>query len=187
MFEYVMVLASIILGLGITHLLSGVAEIIQHPKRAKPYWVHLVWVAYMFLMTVFWWWWQFRLQETVVWTFQFYFFILCYAFIMYILCALLFPREFDVGAGFKEYFYQRRAWFFGVQVLYIAVDMLDSWFKGAEHFVSLGIEYVIVGPVQIVGCIAAMLIGNQRFQAVFAILMLVYQASWALRYFDTIN
>lgn len=187
MFEYVMVLASIILGLGITHLLAGVAEIIQHPKRAKPYWAHLVWVAYMFLMTVFWWWWQFRLQETHVWTFQFYFFILCYAFIMYLLCALLFPRAFDAGEGFKEYFYSRRAWFFGIQALYLGIDMLDSWFKGAEHFASLGTEYVAMFFIQTSGCVAAMFIRNERFQEVFAVLMLLYQASWVLRYFDTIN
>lgn len=187
MFEYVMVLTSIILGLGITHLLAGVAEIAQHPKRVKPYWVHLVWVAYMFLMTVFWWWWQFRLQQTEIWTFQFYFFILLYAFIMYVLCALLFPRAFDPGEDFEAYYYARRGWFFGVQALYIVVDMFDSWFKGAEHFASLGVEYVIMGPIQIAGCIAAMFVQNKRAHAVFALLMLTYQASWVLRYFDTIN
>ena len=33
MFEYVAVLTSIILGLGITHLLQGAAHLIQHPKE----------------------------------------------------------------------------------------------------------------------------------------------------------
>ena len=59
MFDYVMVLASVIIGLGVTHLLTGVAGIIQHPQRAKIYWVHLLWVAATFLRAIFWWWFEF--------------------------------------------------------------------------------------------------------------------------------
>ena len=42
MFNYVMVLASVIIGLGIAHLLQGVGGIVQHPGREKIYWVHLL-------------------------------------------------------------------------------------------------------------------------------------------------
>ena len=44
-FEYISVLTSIIIGLGIAHLLRGVASLVQHPGRHRIYWVHLVWVA----------------------------------------------------------------------------------------------------------------------------------------------
>ena len=37
------VLFTIILGLGVSRLLSGVARIVQHPKEYKVYWVHLLW------------------------------------------------------------------------------------------------------------------------------------------------
>jgi multisubunit Na+/H+ antiporter MnhC subunit len=37
LFNYVMVLASIVIGLAITHLLQGVARIVQHPGRDKIY------------------------------------------------------------------------------------------------------------------------------------------------------
>ena len=52
-FNYVMVLASVIIGLGLAHLLQGVAGIVQHPDREKIYWVHLVWVAATFLLILF--------------------------------------------------------------------------------------------------------------------------------------
>src|SRR3954467_1167590 len=64
MFNYVMVLASVIIGLGITHLLQGVGGIVQHPGREKTYWVHLLWVAATFLRAMFWWWFEFRLSKT---------------------------------------------------------------------------------------------------------------------------
>jgi len=41
MFEYVTVLTSIIVGLGITHLLQGTTRLIQEPEAGRPYWVHL--------------------------------------------------------------------------------------------------------------------------------------------------
>ena len=69
MFNYVMVLASVIIGLGITHLLQGVGRIVQHPGREKTYWVHLLWVAAIFLRAIFWWWFEFRLSKIAEWTF----------------------------------------------------------------------------------------------------------------------
>ena len=60
LFEYVAVLTSIIIGLGMARLLSGLTRLIQHPEHAKPYWIHLCWVAYMFVYAVFWWWWEFE-------------------------------------------------------------------------------------------------------------------------------
>ena len=50
-FEYLAVLISIIVGLGITHLLGGVARFIHHPDRYKFYWVHLLWICYAFALT----------------------------------------------------------------------------------------------------------------------------------------
>ena len=47
MFEYVVVLTSIILGLGITHLLQGMTRLIQDPEGGRPYWVHLTRVVPM--------------------------------------------------------------------------------------------------------------------------------------------
>ena len=41
MYLHVRVLFSIILGLGISRLLTGVARIVQHPKQYRVYWVHL--------------------------------------------------------------------------------------------------------------------------------------------------
>ena len=62
MYLHVRVLFSIILGLGISRLLSGVARIVQHPKEYKVYWVHLVWALFLFLYLIHFWWWEYRLQ-----------------------------------------------------------------------------------------------------------------------------
>lgn len=185
-FEYIAVLTSIIIGLGITQLLRGVARLIQHPGRYPVYWVHLLWVASMFFNMIFWWWWEFRLNEIENWTFQLYFFVVFYAFVFYLTCALLFPRDIDEYGDFKTYFFSRHTWFFGLLGFSIVIDVGDSWLKGSEHFSNLGLEYIIATPVKFGLITMAMFLKNERFHATLAIVFLAYQVMWAFRMFETV-
>lgn len=51
-FAHIKTVIGIILGLSITHLLKGVVKIVEHPKKNKPYWVHLLWALYIFLAVI---------------------------------------------------------------------------------------------------------------------------------------
>src|SRR5436305_14647648 len=93
MFEYVIVLTSIVIGLALTHLMQGVAGVIQHPQRPRVWGGHLVWVAYLFVSIVFWWWWGFCLQLVEQWTFSIYAFVIFYAFYLYLFCPMLVPKN----------------------------------------------------------------------------------------------
>lgn len=93
MYLHVRVLFSIILGLGISRLLSGVARIVQHPKEYKVYRVHLLWALFLFLYLIHFWWWEYRLQGVQQWTFPLYLFIALYAVLLFLLCVLFFPKR----------------------------------------------------------------------------------------------
>jgi len=181
MFEYVMVLASIIVGLGLTHLLQGILDIIQ--ERTRPYWVHLVWVGWTFIQSIFWWWWEFRYNEVETWTFPLFLFVIGFAFLVYLMCGFLFPKSIDKYGDFKAYFYARRAWFFGVLAVFFSVDLIDTALKGMDYFWGLGPEYIIATPVLAAAAVAAALIRSERYHKVFAVFMFLYQLSWAFRYF----
>jgi hypothetical protein len=43
-FEYLSVLISIVLALGMTRVLAGVGEMLQASSRRHIYWVHAVWI-----------------------------------------------------------------------------------------------------------------------------------------------
>ena len=187
MFNYVMVLASVIIGLGITHLLQGVGGIVQHPHREKVYWVHLAWVAIIFLRAIFWWWFEFRLSKTPEWTFTLFLFVLGYAVLIYIWCALLFPRDLAGYDGFKDYFYSRRGWFFGLVLAGQGVDVADTLLKGLDHFRSLGVSYVIAIVSISVLLLIAIRTRNERYHAAFAVFSLVYLIAYPLMVFDTIG
>lgn len=186
-FEYIAVLTSIIIGLGLAHLLRGFASLIQHPKKGQIYWVHLCWVAYMFFTLIFWWWWEFRLGTIEIWSFQVYFFVVFYAFILFLASAMLFPTSLEGYESYEAYFYSRKGWIFGLIGLSYLMDLIDTLVKGREYFISLGMEYVVVTLLQFALFIVAMFTNNRRFHAVFAICMLGYQISWAIRYFETVS
>jgi hypothetical protein len=60
LYQHVRVVVSILLGFSLTHLLKGVARIVQHPGRERVYWVDLVWTWFMFFYLITFWWWEFR-------------------------------------------------------------------------------------------------------------------------------
>ena len=187
MFEYIAVLTSIIIGLGMAQLLRGVAGLIQLPDKTSIYWVHLCWVGYMFFTLVFWWWWEFRLGTIETWTFNIYFFVVFYAFVMFLICALLFPVKLEGYKDYKDYFFSMRVWLFGLLGLSYALDWIDSLLKGHEYFMSLGPEYFITSVAQFSLCAVAMWTTNKRFHAVFAISLFAYQISWAMRMYDMLG
>jgi len=181
-FEYISVLTSIIIGLGMAHLLRGLAELVQHPGRHRTYWIHLMWVAFMFFNMIFFWWWEFSLATLDIWQFQNYLFIVAYAVILYLMCALLFPTDLEGYSGFEDYFLSRRAWFFGLFALITVIDLYDTWLKGAEHFAALGLEYKIFTTVNIAAAIIGAVSKRHRVQAAIVIVLSAYQVQWAFSY-----
>jgi hypothetical protein len=183
-FDYVMTLAAVVIGLALTHLMQGVGRIVEDPKGAKIWWVHLLWVAHTGLLSVFWWWFEFGLRRTPVWTFQLYAFVLGYAFLIYLICAILFPSKLGPDRDFREYFLSRRGWFFGLLITLLIVDVVDTLLKGWAHFTSLGLEYPISQAAFMLLCTIGIVSRRDRVQAIVVILALGYLILRVGRFFD---
>jgi len=65
-FEYLAVLVSIIVGLGVAHILLAVGRIISEPGQEKPYWIHAIWVLNAFLYLLYFWWFQLRYRSVEI-------------------------------------------------------------------------------------------------------------------------
>ena len=66
-FQHVRVVMGIVLGLGITRLLTGLARFVQHPGHARAYPVHIGWALTLLLTLVHFWWWEIRLVDLQHW------------------------------------------------------------------------------------------------------------------------
>jgi hypothetical protein len=185
-FPHIRIVMGMVIGLGVTRLLSGVARIVQHPKQYPLYPVHLLWVASVLLMLVHFWWWQFGLYGIANWTFGIYLFVLVYAVSLFLLCAFLFPDSMQDYKGYEDFFYARRSWFFGLLAATYLLDVVDTLIKGEEHFARFGVEYLVRTPLFVGLCLVAMRTDNRRFHAGFVAFTLIYQVSWIVRLFDRI-
>jgi hypothetical protein len=185
-FPHIRIVLGMVIGLGVTRLLSGLARIVQHPGQYRLYSVHLAWVASVLLMLVHFWWWEFGLFQIETWTFGKYLFIIFYAVTLFLLCALLFPDSMLDYTSYEDFFYSRRAWFFGLLAATYLLDVIDTLLKGPEHFARFGVEYLFRTPVFVALCVIAILVSDRRFHIAFVAAALVYQISFILRLFDTI-
>lgn len=186
-FLHLRVLVGVVLGLGLTRLLSGIASIVQHPRSRRLYPAHLVWVAVALVLTVHFWWWEFGLAAIRVWRFENYCFVLGFAFLHYLVATLLFPEKMDDYGGYEDYFISRRAWFFGILVVYCGADWTDTYLKGPAYVAALGPEYptrlLISAPL----FLAAGITANRRFHAALPVVFLVYYLSWIGRVYDILG
>ena len=184
---HIRVLIGLVVGLGLTRILSGVARLVQHPGHKRLYAPHLVWVPVILTSTVHFWWWEFDLIRVDPLRFQYFAFVLFYAFLFYLLASLLFPEEMDEYDDYEAYFLSRRRWFFGLLAATFAVDFADTLLKGRARLAELGLEYDTRLALCIGLCLVAALTANRRFHLLFPAIYLVYYASWILRFYDILG
>jgi len=187
LYLHVRVLVGVVLGLGLTRILSGLARMVEHPGRNPASATHLVWVAVILLSIVHFWWWEFALISLGAWRFELFVFLLLYAFLWFVLACLLFPGDLAEHDTFEAYFLSQRRWFFGLFAATFAADLIDTAIKGAEHFRALGPEYPARIAAGIILCAVAAWSSNRRFHLLFAALYLAYDVSWILRLYDTLG
>jgi hypothetical protein len=186
-FDYIKSVISIILGLSIAKLLQGAVKLIQHPGRTKPYWVHLLWSLYIFLLLTHFWWWEFRLKGVAEWSFHAYFFLIIFITLYFTLCALLWPDDVkDYDHRFEDYFYSRKNWFFAVLAVSFVADVFDTFLK-ESYFLQTTWEYPIRNAVHFILCLVAIGVKNKRFHAVLVILFILYELLYILRFYDTVH
>lgn len=169
-FEFLSVLVSIIVGLGLTHLLSGAARLIQLRRRLRPHPTTLIWMAFLFLVNIQIWWVAFERRDAVEWHFFAFLLYLLMPVLICLLSYLVLPElgdedEVDLRGSFAA----NRGWFFGLLASGPAVSL-------AEEMLNSGRLPLDTDAVFRFGFVAASLVAawvrSERFHLVFAVLAL---------------
>src|SRR5258708_13301428 len=90
-FEYVTVLISIILGMGITQIVTGVADLVHQWHRVRIYWPHILWIILVFFLHIDEWWSTYELRKFESLRLPTFRFVLLYPINLFILPPFLFP------------------------------------------------------------------------------------------------
>lgn len=103
LFEFLMVLVSIIIGLGVAEILTGVARQIRFRASIRGYWVHSVLATTIFFALIQQWWEIWGLRAVPEWTFHALVMMLTGPVGLFLIAHLLFPEPIQ-GANFREYY-----------------------------------------------------------------------------------
>lgn len=146
-FEYVTVLVSIVLGLGITQLVTGTADIIHSWDRVKLYWPHVLWIVLVFFLHLQEWWVLYDLRQFQQWRLATFFFTLLYPINLFVLARILFPSASDsAGSDLRAFYLRSYRKFFVITACLPVISFIDNVFinnlplrQQYIHFVLLGV------------------------------------------------
>ncbi|MEO9805817.1 MAG: hypothetical protein ABJF04_21345 [Reichenbachiella sp.] len=171
-FEYVIVLISLILGIGIAQLLNGLADMLAQYKKVKFSTAHTIYILIIFLVFIQDWWYSYQYSKQInAWTLPIVMALLSFPIFLYLLARFLFPT----GSRSQEtdmvtYFSENWRWLYSFFVSTIVISILQNvyisgltWKENMPHFCYMGVYLIfIVGNFK-----------NMRYHNVFMILQLI--------------
>jgi hypothetical protein len=182
-FGYVSVIISVVIGLGLSHLLTGIAELFKERRRVRFYWVHLLWVALTFVGHIFLWWTMWNLRLVRDWNFFSFLLLLLAPVLLYVAAAFLIPKvEAGASVDLRNYFYENHSAFFSVNAAFIALLSMENWLLSghrppARVTVVFALWFVLL-------CVSAV-VKNERYHAaialLFGLLFLLFVVLFGLR------
>ncbi len=159
-FEYLAVLVSIVLGLGVTHLLAGVGRMIHRREVDTIDPLHAMWTASTFWVLILNWWVFFQAQSFDTWSFELFIVVILWSVSYFMLAMILFPPDLKDGEAYGQIFEKNRKWFLSIFVVASLVDVLLTSMRGdlfdppaylpfVLHFVGLGLLGIFVFDVRL--------------------------------------
>lgn len=123
-FSYLSVLISIILGLGIAHLLSGFAELIKRRGSLQLWWPTPLWMITTFLIHLQTWWALFALRTVHHWTFAAFLIVLLQPVALFMMSSLITPRfSGDAPHNLEQLYLREQRWFFAFILAALAASL----------------------------------------------------------------
>ena len=129
LFEYLGVLISVVVGLGVVQIFTGLATLIQERDEHRIDWIHLVWTLGITTYLLSFWWYIFTWSALATWTYSLFVFFVTYALVLYLMSGLLFPHRPTGSVDFAALFMRNRAWFFGLSIAATLLDIVEVMMK----------------------------------------------------------
>jgi hypothetical protein len=168
-FEYLGVLLSVIMGLGVTHILSGLSKTIHHRKTLKLYWVHTMWAFNIMVYIVIIWWGMFWWSGQLDWSFFHFLLLIMYTVVLFFAASLLFPWDLPDDFDFEVHFFETRPWFFAVLALAWCVDIPETVLKSDGGLRGLPEAYVFLIVPHLVFALVGVFWSNRTYHKIFAV------------------
>jgi hypothetical protein len=115
LFEFLMILLSVVIGLGVTEILTGWANLLRAREEVRFYWVHTL-LQFGVFFGLFQQWWEFWDMEGVgELTFVAVLTVLATPIFLFLIAHLLFPAETE-GVDLEDYYYRQTRLLWGLVI-----------------------------------------------------------------------
>ena len=181
LFEFLMILLSIIVGLGLAEILTGTAKLLRDGRQSAFSWAHTFVVASIFLalLQVFWESWGLRTIEE--WTFPAMLLMLGSPVLLFLIAHILFPgsRKYaDLG----EYYFHRIRLLWSLAAMTVVIGVL---FRPLAFDMPLLVADNLSSAPSLVACILLATVQNRTFHNVMTplVLLTILADTLAISYF----
>jgi hypothetical protein len=171
-FEFIFVLISIIVGLALAQLMSGLARP-PRDSHGKTDVAHFAFSAATTLLLVTVWWATFRWQKYADWTFLEFLLLFSYVSLFYVMAVILTPsRTSDIPE-----FRQIRLKFYAVFICYCLVEPVVMYVRDGAitpwYYLPMIIHVIVLSSL-------GMLLRKDKFDRLFALWLCLVNLSWPL-------
>ena len=129
-FDFIFILISLILGLGITNLLAGVSRTFHRRRRDGIDDVHMVFTVATLVVLILNWWVEFSWRTQVHWSFDRFLVIVLWAISLYLMSAFLYPPDISETEQHRDIWVENRAGYYSAQISSIGFDILQTSLRG---------------------------------------------------------
>jgi hypothetical protein len=143
-FEYVTVLISIILGMGLTQIVAGLAQLIHRWNNTKLYLPHLILIILLFVIHIQEWWVTYEMRRYQYWRLPTFLVIILYPVNLYILARLLFPIRWPREVDLKKFYFQNYRRIYLLIIISAFQSILDNVWLGGYHLSEQGAQFTLI-------------------------------------------
>ena len=185
-FEYTMVLISIIVGLGITHILGSLSNAVHRLRHHGPpirlEVTYVTWVAFIFTWLLNFWWWEFKWNDlTSEFGLGLFMFLALYSIALFSVAVILVPYRLTIVDDSWVYFLSIRSWFYGGLLVLNVIDLIDTFMKGTEW--GFRTSYVTYWTALTVAAVIGLITTRRIVHTTFGLVILLW--SNGLTFYDT--
>ncbi|HEX9310056.1 MAG TPA: hypothetical protein VF887_04535 [Gemmatimonadaceae bacterium] len=166
-FSYLSVLLSVIVGLGVTQLLTATGRLIRHRDHVRVHWLPLLWAAVLLVVFVQVWWSMFGLRSYRDWTFVGFLLILSQTCTLYMMAAVVLPEQVnDAMVDLANHYEKQRRWFFGFFLATLVISVSKDLVINGQwpNAVNLGFHAFLATV-----CVSAIIVRRWRYQELVGI------------------
>jgi hypothetical protein len=112
-FNYLTVMVSIVLGLGLTQLFAGIGNLVQIRRRVKRFWLHDLWVLLLIVLHLHMWWSFWGLRAVPRWNYGTFVYVLFGPAMLVIASHIIIPELLGERIDVQRHYFDTSPLFFG--------------------------------------------------------------------------